>query len=362
MKSKLLHRIACIVIAILSASLVTANGADNELQFNTQGRFKIVQFTDIHWKNGSPKCDNVLQVMTNVLDSEKPDLVILTGDIVTSSPAKKGWEAVIKPMTDRKIPWVAILGNHDDEHDMTRKEIISLLASKPYSFTTRGPEDIAGEGNFILKIKSHKNLSVNAAALYCIDSLAYSETYLAMSKDERKSESKKPNPDYYAWIKPSQIEWYRKISKGIAKNNGGKPLPSLAFFHIPLPEFKASWESKSPAPIGSKKERVCCPSKNTGMFSAMVECGDVMGVFVGHDHVNDYAGLVQGICLAYGRATGFDTYGNLIKGARVIELIEGKREFDTWIRTGYKKIHYKVHYPASFNKTSTQQKNASDKK
>jgi hypothetical protein len=94
----------------------------------------------------------------------------------------------------------------------------------------------------------------------------------------------------------------------------------------------------------------------------MVEHRDVMGVFVGHDHDNDYAGLVKGICLAYGRATGFDAYGKLMRGARVIELIEGKRTFDTWIRTGDKKIHHNVHYPESFNKTSVQQKKSPDKK
>jgi hypothetical protein len=69
------------------------------------------------------------------------------------------------------------------------------------------------------------------------------------------------------------------------------------------------------------------------MFHAMIESGDVMGVFVGHDHDNDYIGQEYGIALAYGRVSGYDAYGDLERGARIIELQEGKRQFDTWIAT-----------------------------
>ena len=68
------------------------------------------------------------------------------------------------------------------------------------------------------------------------------------------------------------------------------------------------------------------------MFTAMKEAGDVMGVFVGHDHDNDYAVMWHGILLAYGRYTGGNTvYNHLPNGARVIVLKEGQRTFDTWI-------------------------------
>lgn len=58
-----------------------------------------------------------------------------------------------------------------------------------------------------------------------------------------------------------------------------------------------------------------------------------MGVFAGHDHDNDYLGINKGIVLGYGRVTGADAYGELTRGARIIELYEGKFRFDTWITT-----------------------------
>jgi hypothetical protein len=78
---------------------------------------------------------------------------------------------------------------------------------------------------------------------------------------------------------------------------------------------------------------VCAPKINTGLLASFVEMKDVMGTFVGHDHVNNFIGIHKGVALAYGQKTGFSSYGDLDKGARIIELQEGKREFTTWIRT-----------------------------
>ena len=86
------------------------------------------------------------------------------------------------------------------------------------------------------------------------------------------------------------------------------------------------------------------------MFAAMKESGDVMGMFVGHDHDNDYAVMWKGILLAYGRFTGGNTeYNHLPNGARIIVLDEGARTFTSWIRQK-DGIVDKVSYPASFVK------------
>ncbi|GHT75371.1 hypothetical protein FACS189456_7200 [Bacteroidia bacterium] len=68
--------------------------------------------------------------------------------------------------------------------------------------------------------------------------------------------------------------------------------------------------------------------------------GDVMGIFVGHNHQNDAIGLYREVALAYGRTGGADAYGDFERGARIIELYENQpRIFHTWIRvpSGVKK-------------------------
>jgi len=85
---------------------------------------------------------------------------------------------------------------------------------------------------------------------------------------------------------------------------------------------------------GHKFDDVCCPRLNSGLLAAMVEMGDVVGAFVGHDHVNDFWGMHHGIRLCYGRATGYNTYGRegFPRGARIIQLRRDTHRFTSWLR------------------------------
>lgn len=75
--------------------------------------------------------------------------------------------------------------------------------------------------------------------------------------------------------------------------------------------------------------------------------------FVGHDHDNDFIGIDKGIALGYGRVTGADAYGELTRGARIIELYEDQFKFDTWISTpsGREAAYY---YPSGLNSDEEQ--------
>jgi hypothetical protein len=104
--------------------------------------------------------------------------------------------------------------------------------------------------------------------------------------------------------------------------------------------------------IGQRFEAECPGAVNTGMFYTMWSQKDVMGILVGHDHVNDYIGLYQGIALAFGRWSGSKTtYGgeHMTHGARIVELSsDGGRSFATWIRQRGGKTFYSVQVPGDF--------------
>ncbi len=306
--------------------------AQSDLKVNSDGTFTIVQFTDIHYDIASEPSQKVPQFMGAILDSESPNLVVLSGDIVTSKPGADAWRDVIQPMIDHHIPWTVTLGNHDDEQDLTRAKIIELLQNQPYSLVQRGPKHIEGVGNRVLQVKNAANKT--ALLIYCIDSNAYTTI---------------EGVGTYGWIEFSQIDWYRKQSAYFTRKNNNTPLPAVAFFHIPLPEYHDVWQSINC--VGVQQEDVCDPVINTGMFAAMRLAGDVMATFVGHDHENDYAGLWYGIMLAYGRVSGFDAYGDLPRGARIIQLQEGKRQFSTWIRTENGEMVQRVEYPDTWTQS-----------
>ena len=318
--------------ALMLICAATAIAQPNALKFNANHKFKIVQFTDIHWKYGNPASDEAGERMAEVLDAEKPDLVVFTGDVIFAKPAREGLDKALEATISRGIPFAVTWGNHDDEQDLSRKELSAHVATKAGNLTST-VEGISGVTNYTFSVKSTDGKR-DAAVLYIFDSNSYSPIKKVKG---------------YDWIKRDQVEWYRQTSKAFTAANDGKPLPALAFFHIPLPEFHEAAQNESAYFVGTRKEKACAPEINTGLAAAMLEAGDVMGVFVGHDHVNDYVVDWRGILLGYGRFTGGATVYHDIpegNGARVIELTEDSRTIKTWIRIKGGKVINEVNYPA----------------
>lgn len=311
-----------------------AFGESPALKFNASGKFKIVQFTDVHFKYGNPASDIALERIKEVLDAETPDFVIFTGDVIYGRPADLGMSAVLQVVADRKIPFGVVYGNHDNEQGMSREELLKVIRKIPYNLTGQA-EGISGVTNFILSVKSSDG-NRNALILYCLDSHSYSSV---------------KGIGGYDFLKSDQIEWYRKNSREFAAANGGNPVPALAFFHIPLPEYNQAAADENAILVGTRMEKACAPVLNTGMFAAMKQQKDVVAVFVGHDHDNDYVVDWKGILLGYGRYTGGNTvYNDLPNGARVIEMTEGKRSVDTWVRLENGQVINRVLYPDDFVK------------
>ena len=323
------------ILTALFASLILLGAYAQKSVAFREGKLKIVQLTDIHWDPQSKNCAQTAQTIEAVLALEKPDIAMLTGDVVTEKPGPEGWKAIIALLEKAQVPFTVMMGNHDAEV-MPKKEIYDLLAQSPYFIGEKGPETIHGCGNYVVPVygADHKTTK---ALLYCIDSNDYPE-----SKDYGT----------YDWIHFDQIAWYRQTSARFTKENGGNPLPALAFFHIALPEYDAI--PNNGTMLGEKNEGSGASKINSGLFASFIEMGDVMGAFVGHDHDNDFIGTHYQIALAYGRVTGTDAYGDLERGMRVIELKENERSFDTWVRTPSKKgdIFY---YPSGLTSLDEEQ-------
>lgn len=311
------------------------------LAFNKNGKFKIVQFTDVHFKYDNPASDVALERISEVLEAERPDFVVFSGDVVYAAPADKGMRKVLELVSNRKIPFVVTFGNHDDEQGMTRTQLYDLIRKMPYNLLPERGSALSPD--YVLTVTSSSDPGKkNAALLYCMDSNSYSPI---------------KGVDGYAWFTFDQVNWYRQQSATYTARNNNQPLPAVAFFHIPLPEYNEAAADESAILRGNRMEKACAPKLNTGLFAAMKEAGDVMATFVGHDHDNDYAVMWKGILLAYGRFTGGNTeYNHLPNGARIIELNEGTRTFSSWIRQQGGEVIDKITYPASFVKDDWQKR------
>lgn len=246
-------------------------------RINENGRFKIMQVADLHLSTGlgecrdpipaepvaGQKCDadpRTVEFIERLLDEERPDLVVLTGDQVngeTSPDVQTSLFKAVHLFVDRKIPYAAIFGNHDDEGNLNRQQQMSILEELPYSLSSAGPDEVDGVGNYIVEVNGRGKSTHSALTLYLLDTHAY-------SPDEREFHG-------YNWIQPSQIQWFRGTAEALKdKHHKYTHLHmNMAFIHIPLPEYRETGNYFK----GNWAEPPTAPGYNSGFRDALVEQG-----------------------------------------------------------------------------------------
>ncbi|KAI0007729.1 calcineurin-like phosphoesterase [Xylariaceae sp. FL0662B] len=308
------------------------------------GKFKIMQLADLHLSTGVGHCRDAipdeyeggpcmadprtLDFVSKLLDDEKPDLVVLSGDQVNGDTAPDAQSAIFKYaqlLIKRKIPYVSIFGNHDDEKSLSRYGQMALIEQLPYSLSVAGPDDIDGVGNYYIEVLAQGNSQHSALTLYLLDTHAY-------SPDERQWSG-------YDWIKKNQIEWFKQTSSSLKKKHKEYTHihMDLAFIHIPLPEYRDT----TSAYVGPWKEGVTAPGFNSGFHDALVEQGVVM-VSCGHDHVNEYCMLSTNketqkpqLWMCYGGGAGFGGYGGyggFVRKVRFFDIDMNEARISTYKR------------------------------
>lgn len=285
-----------------------------KLTFSNEGKFKILQFTDIHFSDNNQVDLETVALMRKILKEEEPDLIMITGDTVYGEKNAQHLPLALAPVIESNIPFSYTFGNHDTEDGEGYDVLFPLITAMPNCMAYHDEDSKAGIGNHTLEIVDEKG-----EVKWVIVGMD-SGNYNAMKHIKG-----------YAYVKKPQIEWYQEMIKKYEKKN--PKFAALLFMHIALPEYHEVWDME--VCYGKKREGICSPKINSGFFAAMQEAGHTKGVFVGHDHVNDFYGEMYGITLGYGRATGYNTYGHedFLRGARIFILDKDDIEnFKTYVR------------------------------
>ena len=93
------------LLCIYCLLCMTALACAQNLKFNANGKFKIVQFTDVHYIFNDPRAEVAIERINEVLNAENPDLVMFTGDVIYGKPAEKSMRTVLEQVSKRKIPF-----------------------------------------------------------------------------------------------------------------------------------------------------------------------------------------------------------------------------------------------------------------
>ena len=332
---------------------------DGHYTFTTDRDFKVLQLTDVHIGSGflSNKKDLMaLNAVTAMVTAEKPDLVVVTGDVGYPVPYQAGTinnksDAVTFASLMEKLGvyWCMVYGNHDTElyslHDREyiSKNVYGDKEKYPHCLFQSGPEDVDGYCNYVVNIKNTKGELTQS--LFLFDSHSYTDgDYLGIMWK-------------YDTVHKNQVEWYKNTVKALADENNGVTPKSLAFFHIPPIEmndayielkkndFKDTENVKFKyGKIAESGEIICSSKYNYGLFDAFKE-NETQGVFFGHDHLNNLSVNYKGIQLTYGLSIDYLAYSGIYKyglqrGCTVI-TVKPDGSFDN-VKENYYQDKYKA--------------------
>lgn len=333
---KFISVMLCVVM--LAATLccgVSAKEDYSKLQFNDDGNFRIMQVADLQDNmqlNGAVK-----EFLKEALVQEQPDLVVLTGDNISGGSCRtdmlKSWDKkncetaigqFMNIFEDYGVPVAMVFGNHDNENMLSKEELFDIYEEYDCFIGTDEGDALYGCGTYNLPIYSSKDSSKMAYNLWMFDSNTYDEVYGG-----------------YDYVHDDQVEWYVSKSNELKAVNGGESVPSMAFQHIIVKEIFDIIESgdniegsllnyngkdyvfkDGVLKAGYLKEYPCPGTQPSKQFSSMVNQGDVVAMFFGHDHNNTFEVTYQGIDLVATPGFTFNSYGNEDRGVRIIDINE----------------------------------------
>lgn len=329
------------------------------LRFRDDGTFRILHLSDIH--EVSPEMDDdenpeipkacsmeTVNVIEQCIERTQPDLVVFGGDNISGYWEEYTYDYLVEtinkitvPVRKRNIPLAIVFGNHDSEGEeirpfIRRENHINLYAEYENFRGCYNEEDVFGCGNYSLPVLSHDSDKVNWN-IWCIDSNDYvrDENHLVI------------HGAGYAFVHDDQIDWYERKAEKLKDENGGVPVPSILFQHIPVHqendlfdyldgETEGGLNRNGKTYIlkegvileGLVREAPCPPEENRKQFESWKKTGDIVAAFFGHDHVNTFVAEIDGIKLVQTIGAGYHTYGKE-RGGRLIVLHENSRELDT---------------------------------
>lgn len=315
---KYLSLILALVLVCVSLPLAAAEDAPGELSFRADGTFRILQISDTQ-DDAFPAWDMLDLVRRSIVFAD-PDLIVISGDIVedsrvgdlgvdaqpgregvnvtaggeldlekTRANVEKAVEAIFGEIEQFKIPYAVALGNNDRKVGLSGADWLEIFSNYPHCIAFDESADAQDGVDYHLLVKGN-----DGAAKLCVWLL---DTCRGGISDE-------------------QVDWYRETSQRMTEENGGEPIPALAFQHIQIAEIGNLFEPCKMTDEGAKKAKNGFvrlnkeiangynmfsyePGGSSYEFAAFKECGDVMGLFFGHQHVEGFSGVWDGIELGF---------------------------------------------------------------
>lgn len=258
---------------------------------------KILLIADVHNRpKAKQKAHNkTLEGIKKAISETACDLIVFLGDTVHGPDFSdcSNYEKYLREVLDltENTPFAFIFGNHDDECNITKEQILKIVKSYPNNLT------------------QGKNYTLNLMdeCLLFIDSGSYfegEESYYDIVKQDTISwalnEIKNKKAILFQHIiMPDIVELIKKslIYKPNSKFSGGKWI-----------RFNSNVKY-----TGNLRENPCPPDINTGEFEQLAPF--LKGAVFGHDHVNDFELFLKNVKFIQCAGSGYNSYDKHLKSS-----------------------------------------------
>lgn len=295
-------------ISILVIILLTAcqSSEINDLDYSDDLPFimtldapelNILQITDLHLFFGFDHQDRqTYHLIEKLVLADTYDLVVITGDLTMSPFAPWLIRSFAYFMDDLGTPWTFIFGNHETDFNTYQSILNAFPSDLSNLYFKTGPQlDQGGVGNFKIT--------------FLYQDAPFYHAYFLDSKGERRQYTEEEGK--YDYLSVAQVAWY---TSHIQNDQAS----SIVFMHTPLRQLM------NPDTYTGifREKKVYAQGKDTGFFNVASQYGKTEAIFFGHDHLNDFYIMLDDIMMGYGRVTGYNAYGDLLRGGRVFQIDE----------------------------------------
>ena len=264
-----------------------------------EGEFRILMFTDMHLDGKNKTSYTTVSHLVENIRREKPDLVLLGGDNVTSALNGVRAKQLGQIFEKLGVYWAGVLGNHEGDNagSVSRQKMMEIFTSFDHCLMKQGPADIDGNCNYALHILDADGKMLQTFFfLDTFDMVADADKpALGFAESDKVTDGAHENP----------IAWYTRKAAAVKAEYG--EYSSILVQHIPLLQMKTAAETEEFL-YGVTLEGVCSTSWDNGLFDAIKTAGVTHTVFCGHDHMNNFAVEYEGVVLSYIEPSGYGSY------------------------------------------------------
>ncbi|CAI4212058.1 unnamed protein product [Parascedosporium putredinis] len=268
------------------------------LTLTRSNTFTIAIFADLHFGEeehgwGIEQDVNSTRVMDNVLQAEKPDFVVLNGDLITGENTFREnssayVDQIVQPLLRTRTPWASTYGNHDSKFNLSRASIYQAESRYELCYTESGDHSLPGITNYYLPVWTAESKSP-ALILWFFDSRG-GASYQGSPPDV---------DDIPNWVAPEVASWFSNAQSQLRREYG-EDIPGVAFVHIPPQVFRSAQEvGLDPSRYPGLNEDVPVDiqgrgSEDDAFVAALLSAPALHSVHVGHDHGDSWCSTWPG--------------------------------------------------------------------